>query len=928
MTETTEVIESATEPATQFLAFLIADVRGYTSFTVEHGTPAGARLAKKFAELARQSVAARGGEVIELRGDEALAIFADPRQALYAAAEMQKRFQAEMELDPSLPLKVGIGVDAGDVVPVEGGYRGLALNLAARLCSLARAGEVYSTEGIVQLADKLDGYVYVERGRVALKGFSDLVRVIQVLAENDLPAGFPPLVSLVAKPSNLPLQSTPFVGREKEVEEVSGMLRRDDVRLLTLTGTGGTGKTRLALQAASAVLDDFERGVFFVSLASLVDPDLLPSSIAGTLRVKEVAGQQLMETLKEFLKDRQMLLVLDNFEHLLDGVQVVAELLSACPVLTVLATSRAPLHLTGEHDYAVPPLTVPDLKHLPGLDDLLIYDSVALFVQRARAAKSDFVLTQETARPVAEICASVDGLPLAIELAAARIKVFPPALLLRRLSKRLSLLTGGARDLAVRQQTLQATIDWSFSLLDPAEQKLFARLAVFAGGCTRQAAEEVCADEETGPVDANLLHSLTDKSLLRLEGEEDRRFRMLQTIREYAMQRLQLLRDTDRMQSRHAAYYLELAKQAEPAFRSPDQDVWMDRIETEHDNMRAALSWSLQGEDRELALQLSAALHRFWQVYGYLSEGRQWLEQSLEKAGEVRSKYQVEALIGAGWLAFYQDDARGAKSFLDEALELARNLGDELGCADALYALSSLAFTQGDYEDSQTLTEQCFDLYLALNDTWGVAFSTSNLGLLATYAGDYQLADGLLTEALELARHLGQRRAIGSLLCNLGFVKWCVEDYDAGRQIYEEALPVLRESGDKLVTAVALGELALILGRQGHHDEAQDLLAQTLAVYRDLDYKLGLAEWLEIQSRVAGFAGDAECAALLQGAAAGLRENLGATLPDAYQAIYRRDLAGARETLGERWQELQEEGRQLSPGEAIDRAMEGKFRIS
>ncbi|HEX8919694.1 MAG TPA: AAA family ATPase, partial [Chloroflexota bacterium] len=436
MTETTEVIESATEPATQFLAFLIADVRGYTSFTVEHGTPAGARLAKKFAELARQSVAARGGEVIELRGDEALAIFADPRQALYAAAEMQKRFQAEMELDPSLPLKVGIGVDAGDVVPVEGGYRGLALNLAARLCSLARAGEVYSTEGIVQLADKLDGYVYVERGRVALKGFSDLVRVIQVLAENDLPAGFPPLVSLVAKPSNLPLQSTPFVGREKEVEEVSGMLRRDDVRLLTLTGTGGTGKTRLALQAASAVLDDFERGVFFVSLASLVDPDLLPSSIAGTLRVKEVAGQQLMETLKEFLKDRQMLLVLDNFEHLLDGVQVVAELLSACPVLTVLATSRAPLHLTGEHDYAVPPLTVPDLKHLPGLDDLLIYVSVALFVQRARSAKSDFVLTQETARPVAEICASVDGLPLAIELAAARIKVFPPALLLRRLSKR------------------------------------------------------------------------------------------------------------------------------------------------------------------------------------------------------------------------------------------------------------------------------------------------------------------------------------------------------------------------------------------------------------------------------------------------------------------------------------------------------------
>jgi hypothetical protein len=383
---------------------------------------------------------------------------------------------------PSLPLYVGIGLDGGEAVPVQGGYRGGALNLAARLCSIAATGEVFASESVVHLARHMDAYVYLDRGQVKLKGVAEPVRVVQIVPESEAQEERTRYTVDPTAAIRLPVQPNPFIGRERELRVVTGALLREDIRLLTLTGTGGTGKTRLGLEAAREVAVNFPDGVYFVNLAPLADPQLVVPAIAETLGVKEVPEESLIETMTRALRDRQLLLMLDNFEHLLAAAPVVSELLTGCPGLTVLVTSRAALHLSAEHEYAVRPLSLPDLRKLPELGALSQYDAVALFIQRALAVKSDFQVSNQNAPAVAEICSRLDGLPLAIELAAARLKLFPPQVLLSRLQRRLPLLTGGSSDLPARHQTLRATIDWSYSLLSEEEQRLFARLSVFAGG--------------------------------------------------------------------------------------------------------------------------------------------------------------------------------------------------------------------------------------------------------------------------------------------------------------------------------------------------------------------------------------------------------------------------------------------------------------
>src|SRR5918999_2099459 len=479
----------------------------------------------------------------------------------------------------------------------NGDYFGPPLNRVARLLSAAHGGQTLLSLPAQELVrDQLPVDAQLrDLGDHRLKDLARPERVFEFLAP-DLPAGFPPLRTLESRPNNLPMQPTPLVGREREVEDVRGRLLAPEVRLLTLTGPGGTGKTRLALQAAADLLDEFEDGVFFVALATLTDPTLVASTVAQVLGVRESGDQPLIEGVKDYLKDKLLLLVLDNFEQVLEAAPLAGELLSA-PRLKVLATSRIPLAVYGEHEYAVPPLAVPDPKRLPGLEALSQYEAVRLFIERARAAKADFAVTSENAPAVAEICARLDGLPLAIELAAARVKLLPPGAMLGRLGRRLKLLTGGARDLPERQRTLRGAIAWSHTLLEEGEKTLFARMAIVSGGRTLEAVEAVCDAEGDLPVDAfEGVSSLLDKSLLRQEEgpEGEPRFVMLETIHEFAREKLGQSAEAEEIKRTHAQYFLTLAEEAYAELRGPHQLEWLERLEAEHDKMRAALSWAME----------------------------------------------------------------------------------------------------------------------------------------------------------------------------------------------------------------------------------------------------------------------------------------------------------------------------------------------
>ncbi len=507
-------------------------------------------------------------------------------------------------------------------------YLGLPLSRVARLLAAGHGGQILLSLAMAELVREQlppDAELY-NLGDHQLKDLTYSERIFQ-LVTHDLRADFPPLRTLDQHQTNLPLQPTALIGREHEVAQVCALLRGSDTRLLTLTGPGGTGKTRLALQVAAEFLDSFADGVYFVALAPIRDPALVIETIAATLGVKEGGDQPLLTLLKRHVREKQILLVLDNFEQVSDAAPLVAELLEAAPRLKALVTSRACLQIYGEAEFPVPPLALPDPRRLPPLERLTQYEAARLFIERARAVKPDFAISDENAPAVAEICVRLDGLPLAIELAAVRIKVLTPAALLARLSRRLHVLTGGARNLPARQQTLRDAIAWSHELLPEVEQALFARLAVFVGGCTLEAVEAVCkADDDLVSDPLDTIQALVNNSLVRQEvrGNAEPRLHMLETIREYALEQLVARAEEAMLRSAHASYYLNLAQAAQPLLDTDQQEAWLDRLDAEHDNLRAALTWALERGDSILAMRLSTALWRFWEMRGYFTEGRRW----------------------------------------------------------------------------------------------------------------------------------------------------------------------------------------------------------------------------------------------------------------------------------------------------------------
>jgi predicted ATPase/DNA-binding SARP family transcriptional activator len=674
--------------------------------------------------------------------------------------------------------------------------------------------------------------------------------------------------------NNLPVQPTPLVGREREVEEIEGRVRDGKVRLLTLTGPGGTGKTRLALAAGAELLEEFEDGVFFVALATIRDPELVPSAIAGSLGVKESAEQPLIDTLEGHLHRKRLLLILDNFEQVLEGTPFVRRLVGTCPGLKVLVTSRTPLGLYGEQEYAVPPLAVPDPKSLPPLQVLARYGAVRLFVERATAVKADFSVSEENAWAVAEICARLDGLPLAIELAAARVRLLTPQTMLARLSDRLQLLRGGPRDLPTRQRALRSTIDWSYELLEEEDKVLFGRLSVFAGGRTLEAIEEVCDPE--GDLDAlEGVESLVEKNLLRREEDVggESRFVMLETVHEYAVERLEEGGEAEGIRRTHAEYYLALAEEDNARLRGPYAAEGLERLEVEHDNMRSALQWALKTGEAELALRLGGALWWFWSVRGHYGEGRRWLEQALAMDGRITPGSMAMARAGVGALARDQGDLDRAEEAAARGLELlAEEATENSGEANLhlLFTLAHVALEREDYSRAAGLFEESLAWSREMGHDWGLASSVMSLATVTHVQGDLDRAIELYEESMELYKKRGDKLGLAWCLDNLGLVMYSLGDLGQAAKLTEDGVALLRELGAGADTAVALSNLGWMVLLQNDLDRAADLFEESLSLAWESGMKPMVLPTLEGLACVAGARGDAQRAACLWGAAQSL----------------------------------------------------------
>ncbi|CAA9576383.1 MAG: Transcriptional regulator, AfsR family, partial [uncultured Thermomicrobiales bacterium] len=636
------------------VVFLFTDVEGSTA-RWERDRPTMAAAVDRHLALLRQAVAAHGGVPFKTVGDAVQAAFPSAPRAVAAALDAQRALLAE-DWSAVGGLPVRMALHAGEAAPDgRGDYLAPTLNRLARLLSTGHGGQVLLSQAVQQLARGAlpEGAALRDLGEHRLRDLLEPERVFQLL-HPELPEAFPPLRSLAGRPHNLPMQPTPFLGREREVAEVTGLLRRGEARLLTLAGPGGVGKTHLALAAAAELLDAFPDGAWFVDLAPLADPALVPTAVATALGLREAGGRPPADAAANHLRDKAALLVLDNWEHLLGAAPFVADLLAACPRLAVLATSRAPLRLRGEREHPVGPLALAD----PAADAAALAGSeaVALFVERARAVKPGFALDETNAVAVAGIVRRLDGLPLAIELAAARVRVLAPPALLARLDRALPLLTSGPRDAPARQRTLRDAIAWSHGLLSPDERDLFRRLAVFVGGFTLEATEAVA--DLGGELDAlGGLEGLAEDSLLRpAEGPGgEPRFTMLATVREFAREQLEASGEAAVAHGRHAAFFTVLAESAAPELTGPDQGAWLARLEAEHDNLRAALVWA-EGHEPESCLRLAGALWRFWYARGHLAEGLRRLEAAVARADGRPADACARALLGAGVLADLQGD--------------------------------------------------------------------------------------------------------------------------------------------------------------------------------------------------------------------------------------------------------------------------------
>jgi predicted ATPase/class 3 adenylate cyclase len=811
------------------VTFLFTDIEGSTRLAEELGATFG-DLLDQTRDIVREAVAAEGGHEFGTEGDALFLVFASPGGAVRAAVEAQRRLAKECEA------RVRMGIHAGDGFLRDGDYVGLDVHRVARIAAAGHGGQVLLSDATRSLVegDLPDGVRLRDLGEHLLKDLRRPEHLFQLEVEG-LPADFGPLRGVEGESGNLPTQLTSFVGREKEVEEARRLLA--ETRMLTLTGPGGTGKTRLSIQLASVVRDEFPGGAWFVPLASIVDAELVPMAIAdGFGLVDAGSARPPLERVIDHVRRRELLLVLDNFEQILDAAGAVRELLGSAPRIKVLVTSRAVLHVSGEREFPVPPLRLPDPRNLPDLGQWPQYEAVALFLERARAVKPNFEVTVENAPAVAEICARLDGLPLAIELAAARIRVLSPEAILARMGDRLAFVAGGARDLPARQRTLREAIQWSYDLLDPVEQRLFARVAPFMGGWTLEEGEAVCGPGDDLGMDVlDGLSSLAEKSLITVgDASGERRFGMLETIREFAVERLDESGEAKELRRRHAAAYLALAERAVPAYIRRDRKAWLERLEPEHDNFRAALEWAIGTGEASIALRFTWALWRFWQMRGHLQEGRAWASRALEMPeAQGQTPERARALEGAGGLAYWQSDSAGAQRWYGEALEVAEANSDPKLIADALYNYA-FSFDPGKWGEQVDklagILDRAMALYEELGDRAGIASTHWALGNLAYGQVDYQRAVDWTTQSLAEAKELGDDFLTGWSLFMRGGALARLGRWEEAVEPWREGLRLFVESGDLTGILFNLDGLADAAIARGESERGLRLRAVTQAL--------------------------------------------------------------------------------------------------
>jgi predicted ATPase/class 3 adenylate cyclase len=801
------------------VTFLFTDIEGSTKLFHRLGDRYPLVLAAH-RHLCQEVFRERSGNEIGTEGDAFFVAFASATDATLAAIECQRAL-AGHPWPADAEIRIRIGVHTGEALVVGREYVGLAVHRAARICSAAHGGQVLISGATAELleSDRIPDVNLRELGEHRLKDFPRPERLVEIVIP-ELPSAFPPPKTL-EPPIRLPAQSTQLVGRTAELQLACDLLEGQDIRLVTLTGPGGTGKTRLGVEIAARLGRAFGDGVYFVGLAVIRDSAEVPTAVAHALGVQPTGSQTVAEIVGDYLRPKQVLLLLDNLEHLPEATPFIADLLDTARHLKVLATSQAPLRLSSERELAVAPLALPATGDRDDPETLSRFDAITLFVERAQAARPDFALTHENAASVRQICVKLDGLPLALELAAARLRMLSPQDLHDRLDRRLRLLTRGAQDRPDRQRTLRATLDWSYDLLDPDEQSLLARLSVFAGTCTIDAAEAILdPDDEFAFEVIDGLTSLAEMSLLQPVAGAEPRLAMLQTIREYALERLEESGDADRLRLGHADFFVAQAETAQRQLRGPEQETWFRSLLAEQDNFRAALGWAVARRESAIALRLATALEIFWRRRGQYEEGARWFDGVLALEPPPLPGIRARGLAAGAHLAALAGNVVVAEQRYEESIRILRELGDEAGLAEALRGFAELTAERGQSGQAREAAEESLELFTALNDRGAMAGRLRFLGELALEQGAVREARDLLGRALAVAREAGDARNVVRITHSLADLELSAGNLDQAEDLYRSALLKSRDTPHEAVAAHCLLGLAAVAGARGEAEEA------------------------------------------------------------------------------------------------------------